>query len=131
MLCQTASRCLKVALGNEREPNARRNIAVLTAAQALGGASPPIVMSLGGLVGQQLSPDPAWVTFPVSLFGLGLRAHSGCFLSCRHDLAQLGLDGDQLADFPGNRDEPHSAAAPASRFHKCKGMIEENRQLVG
>ncbi len=54
------------------EPNARRNIAVLTAAQALGGASPPIVMSLGGLVGQQLSPDPAWLTFPVSLFGLGL-----------------------------------------------------------
>lgn len=54
------------------QPIARRNIAVLTAAQALGGASPPIVMSLGGLVGQRLSPDPAWVTFPVSLFGLGL-----------------------------------------------------------
>lgn len=54
------------------QPNARRNVAVLTAAQALGGASPPIVMSLGGLVGQDLAPDPAWVTFPVSLFGLGL-----------------------------------------------------------
>ncbi|MBU3971807.1 MAG: MFS transporter [Alphaproteobacteria bacterium] len=51
---------------------ARRNIAVLTAAQALGGASPPIVMSLGGLVGQQLTTDPALATFPVSLFGLGL-----------------------------------------------------------
>ena len=51
---------------------ARRNVAVLTAAQALGGASAPIVMSLGGLVGQRLAPDPAWVTFPVSLFGLGL-----------------------------------------------------------
>ena len=33
----------------------RRNIGVLTAAQALGGASAPIVMSLGGLVGQQLA----------------------------------------------------------------------------
>ncbi|MGY6000046.1 MFS transporter [Stenotrophomonas maltophilia] len=41
-------------------------------AQALGGASAPIVMSLGGLVGQQLSEDPAWVTLPVSVFGLGL-----------------------------------------------------------
>lgn len=54
------------------QPLARRNIAVLTAAQALGGASPPIIMSLGGLVGQQLTPDLALATFPVSLFGLGL-----------------------------------------------------------
>lgn len=51
---------------------AHRNIAVLSVAQALGGASAPIVMSLGGLVGQRLAPDPAWITFPVSLFGLGL-----------------------------------------------------------
>ncbi|MFC3721933.1 MFS transporter [Neoaquamicrobium sediminum] len=51
---------------------ARRNIAVLTAAQALGAASPPIIVSLGGLVGQQLSRDPALVTLPVSLFNLGL-----------------------------------------------------------
>lgn len=50
----------------------RRNIAVLTAAQALGAASPPIIISLGGLVGQQLSTDPALVTLPVSLFNLGL-----------------------------------------------------------
>jgi len=51
---------------------AHRNIAVLTTAQALGAASPPIVVSLGGLVGQSLSPDPALVTLPVSLFNLGL-----------------------------------------------------------
>lgn len=51
---------------------ARRNIFVLTAAQALGAASPPIIISLGGLVGQQLSSDPALVTLPVSLFSLGL-----------------------------------------------------------
>ena len=50
----------------------RRNIGVLTAAQALGGASAPIVMSLGGLVGQQLAKNSAWITLPVSLFGLGL-----------------------------------------------------------
>lgn len=51
---------------------AKRNIVVLTAAQALGAASPPIIISLGGLVGQQLSSDPALVTLPVSLFNLGL-----------------------------------------------------------
>ncbi|MFI3903152.1 MFS transporter [Ochrobactrum sp. S1502_03] len=51
---------------------AKRNIFVLTAAQALGASSPPIIISLGGLVGQQLSSDPALVTLPVSLFNLGL-----------------------------------------------------------
>lgn len=50
----------------------RRNVAVLSVAQALGGASAPIVMSLGGLVGQQLAANSAWITLPVSLFGLGL-----------------------------------------------------------
>lgn len=51
---------------------ARRNILVLTIAQALGASSPPIVVSLGGLVGQKLSSDPTLVTLPVSLFNLGL-----------------------------------------------------------
>lgn len=54
------------------EKTARRNIFVLTTAQALGAASPPIIISLGGLVGKQLSSDPALVTLPVSLFNLGL-----------------------------------------------------------
>lgn len=51
---------------------ARKNIAVLTAAQALGAASPPIVVSLGGLVGQSLASAPALATLPVSLYNLGL-----------------------------------------------------------
>ncbi|WP_241158956.1 hypothetical protein [Pseudomonas aeruginosa] len=47
--------------------------------RALGGASAPIVMSLGGLVGQQLAKDSAWITLPVSLFGLGLaHRHLAC-----------------------------------------------------
>ena len=54
------------------QPLARHNILVLTTAQALGAASPPIIISLGGLVGQQLSSDPALITLPVSLFNLGL-----------------------------------------------------------
>ncbi|OWV97142.1 MFS transporter [Rhizobium sp. R693] len=51
---------------------ARRNSWVLTIAQAFGGANAPIVISLGGLVGQHLSPDPDLVTLPVSLLNLGL-----------------------------------------------------------
>lgn len=51
---------------------AKRNILVLTAAQALGAASPPIIISLGGIVGQTLSSTPALATLPVSLYNLGL-----------------------------------------------------------
>ena len=52
--------------------HARRNVAVLVAAQSLGAASPPIIVSLGGLVGQSLASDPTLATLPVSLFNLGL-----------------------------------------------------------
>ncbi len=49
-----------------------RNIGVLMAAQALGGASAPIIISLGGIVGQMLADDPTLATLPVSLYNLGL-----------------------------------------------------------
>lgn len=48
------------------------NVWLLVAAQSLGGASPPIIISLGGLVGQQLSSDPALSTLPVSLYQAGV-----------------------------------------------------------
>ncbi len=54
------------------QTTARRNILVLTGAQALGAASPPIIISLGGIVGQTLSSVPALATLPVSLYNLGL-----------------------------------------------------------
>ncbi|MGO3742452.1 MFS transporter [Kerstersia sp.] len=50
----------------------QRNITILTGAQALGAASPAIIISLGGLVGQNLSTDPALATLPVSTFQAGL-----------------------------------------------------------
>ncbi len=49
-----------------------RNIWVLTAGQALGGANAPIVIALGGLVGQHLAAAPALITLPASLMNLGL-----------------------------------------------------------
>jgi MFS family permease len=51
---------------------ARRTILILVVAQALGATAPAIIISLGGLVGQRLSSDPALFTLPVSLFNLGL-----------------------------------------------------------
>ncbi|MBN9408424.1 MAG: MFS transporter [Burkholderiales bacterium] len=48
------------------------NVNLLVAAQALGAASPPIIISLGGIVGQTLATDPTLATLPVSLFNLGV-----------------------------------------------------------
>lgn len=53
-------------------PSTRRNLNLLVAAQALGASSAPIIVSLGGLIGQQLTPDPALATLPVSLYGIGV-----------------------------------------------------------
>ena len=50
----------------------RRNLTLLVAAQSLGGAAPPIIISLGGLVGQQLSSTPSASTLPVSIYQLGM-----------------------------------------------------------
>lgn len=54
------------------DPIARRNVQLLMAAQALGAASPPIIISLGGIVGQTLAHDPTLSTLPVSIFQLGV-----------------------------------------------------------
>jgi len=53
-------------------PQARRNLGLLVAAQSLGAASPPIIVSLGGIVGQTLAHNPALSTLPVSLYNLGM-----------------------------------------------------------
>jgi MFS family permease len=61
-------------LNPDVDPNAlaKRNAWVLAIAQALGGANPAIVISLGGIVGLTLATDKALATLPVSLLNLGL-----------------------------------------------------------
>lgn len=51
---------------------AKHNARVLACAQALGGANPAIVVSLGGIVGQMLVEDKSLATLPVSVLNLGL-----------------------------------------------------------
>lgn len=51
---------------------AKRNALILAGAQALGGANPAIIVSLGGIVGAQLVADQAFATVPVSLLQLGI-----------------------------------------------------------
>ncbi|UXM96520.1 MFS transporter (plasmid) [Bartonella sp. HY329] len=49
-----------------------RNLCLLTVAQALGASSPPIIISLGGLVGRNLSDNAAIATLPVSIYQAGV-----------------------------------------------------------
>lgn len=50
---------------------ARRNVAVLVAAQALLGAQMPVNFIVGGLAGQMLAPNPCLATLPISMIVLG------------------------------------------------------------
>ena len=50
---------------------ARRNVAVLVAAQAVLGAQMPAIFIMAGLVGQSLAPNPCWATLPISLMVIG------------------------------------------------------------
>lgn len=49
-----------------------RNVFFLAGAQALGSSGPPVIISLGGLVGLMLAPDKSLATLPVSLYTIGL-----------------------------------------------------------
>ena len=53
------------------DARARRNVAVLVAAQATLGAQMPVNFVLGGLAGQTLSPNPCLATLPISLIVAG------------------------------------------------------------
>lgn len=57
---------------NDGDALAKRNALVLACAQALGGANPAIVISLGGIVGASLVADKTFATVPVSLLQLGI-----------------------------------------------------------
>ncbi|UTM02742.1 MFS transporter [Alcaligenes sp. NLF5-7] len=66
------SSIMATSTGAANTADAQRNVWLLVAAQSLGGAAPPIIISLGGIVGQMLASDPMLATLPVSLYQLGL-----------------------------------------------------------
>lgn len=53
------------------DAKARRNVAVLVAAQALLGAQMPMIFTIGGLAGQSLASNACFATLPISLIVLG------------------------------------------------------------
>jgi len=50
---------------------ARRNVAVLVAAQAILGAQIPMIFTVAGLAGSTLATNACWATLPISLMVLG------------------------------------------------------------
>jgi Major Facilitator Superfamily len=50
---------------------AKRNVAVLMAAQAILGAQMPMIFTVGGLAGSSLAPNPCWATLPISCAVIG------------------------------------------------------------
>ena len=50
------------------------NVGRLAVAQALGGANANVVYATGAIIGSQLAPDSAMVTFPISMFVVGMAA---------------------------------------------------------
>ena len=53
------------------DARAKRNVAVLVAAQAILGSQMPMIFTIAGLAGQTLSPNPCLATLPISLIVLG------------------------------------------------------------
>ncbi len=53
------------------DTTARRNVALLTAAQAFLGAQMPMIFVLAGLAGQSLASNPCFATLPISLIVMG------------------------------------------------------------
>lgn len=50
---------------------AKRNVAVLVAAQAIMGAQMPAIFTIAGLAGQSLAPNACWATLPISCAVIG------------------------------------------------------------
>ncbi|MEO1790571.1 MAG: MFS transporter [Pseudomonadota bacterium] len=55
----------------DTDARAKRNVTVLVAAQAILGSQITMVFVIGGLVGQQMSPHPCFVTLPITMIVFG------------------------------------------------------------
>lgn len=53
------------------DSSARRNVAVLVAAQAVMGAQLPMIFIIAGLAGKQLAPNACLATLPISMMVIG------------------------------------------------------------
>ena len=62
---------MTMTTANPDNTQAKRNVAVLVAAQSILGAQMPMIFIVGGLAGQSLASNPCLATLPISLIVLG------------------------------------------------------------
>ncbi|MCE8507950.1 MFS transporter [Ruegeria pomeroyi] len=62
---------MTLADSHTNDSRAKRNVAVLVAAQAILGAQMPMIFTIGGLAGQSLASNVCLATLPISLIVLG------------------------------------------------------------
>lgn len=76
-----------------------RNIALLSAVQALGGSNQSIVMTVGALTAVSMAPDPTLVTMPITamIVGLALATGPATMLVYRLGRAQGFMAGGAIA----------------------------------
>ncbi|RPI81696.1 MAG: MFS transporter [Chloroflexi bacterium] len=100
-----------------------RNVFLLTLCQALGLTGAALIAFAGGIVGQQLAPDPIWATLPVALVVVGVAAFSipASLIMKRYGRRKGFLVGSGLAIFGA------AAAAYAISIHQfvlfCLSML--------
>jgi len=70
-MSQTTDQTAEHSPSPEAERRARRNVAVLVAAQAILGSQITMIFVIGGLAGQMLAPNPCLATLPISLIVFG------------------------------------------------------------
>lgn len=89
---------------------ARRNVAVLVAAQAFLGAQMPMIFLVGGLAGQSLATNVCLATLPISMIVLG------SMLSATPVSAIMQRYGRRAGFFLGPRAVPWAARLPPTGF---------------
>ena len=67
---------------------ANKNIALLSASQAIVGSQQALIMSVGALVGVVLAPDPALATIPITAMVVGLAIAAGPAAMLAHKLGR-------------------------------------------
>ncbi len=64
-------RSYRLRMTDSSHSTAKRNVAVLVAAQAILGAQMPMIFTIGGLAGQSLASNVCFATLPISMIVLG------------------------------------------------------------
>ena len=92
-----------MSISTARDGSPIKNIALLSASQAIVGSQQALIMAVGALVGIVLAPDPIFATIPTTSMVLGLAAAAGpaAFLIHRIGRQRAFILGASISVFAG------------------------------